>query len=424
MNDHKKDILILSNGPGEITAWVHPVVKALREELKEKNDQIRISVILSPCPNNMGTEKQVLDSFQEIDRSQKADYFFDFLLWGKTQENWDWYKNGVVVFLGGDQIFPLIVGKRLGYQTVIYAEWEARWYQWIDYYGVMKGEIISKIPQSYHHKLTVVGDLMADISLDQLKKKKEDEGIELIGILPGSKPAKLAQGMPLMLSIAEEIKYNRPQTRFILPVAPTLTVEELSKWADPDYNKIIEKFHGAKAELIKIDHRYFLHTSQDLIIELITQFPAYHHLAKCDICLTTVGANTAQLGALGVPMVVLLPTQQLDAMRSWDGLPGLLANLPLVGTIFARIINWTVLQYTLKSKRLYAWPNIYANQEIVPELVGNLQADEVAQKVVNYLENPQTLREIRDNLLKFRGAEGAAKKFAILILKILNLLNV
>jgi len=27
------DILILSNGPGEVTTWVRPVVKALREQL-------------------------------------------------------------------------------------------------------------------------------------------------------------------------------------------------------------------------------------------------------------------------------------------------------------------------------------------------------------------------------------------------------
>jgi lipid-A-disaccharide synthase len=38
------------------------------------------------------------------------------------------------------------------------------------------------------------------------------------------------------------------------------------------------------------------------------------------LCLTTVGANTAELGSLAVPMIVLLPTQQLDAMRAWDGL--------------------------------------------------------------------------------------------------------
>jgi lipid-A-disaccharide synthase len=61
-----------------------------------------------------------------------------------------------------------------------------------------------------------------------------------------------------------------------------------------------------------------------------------------------VGANTAELGALAVPMIVLLPTQQLDAMRSWDGLPGLLANLPVLGSSFAKAINWIIMKQVMK----------------------------------------------------------------------------
>ncbi|MHC5822158.1 MAG: lipid-A-disaccharide synthase, partial [Nostoc sp.] len=41
------DILILSNGPGEVTTWVRPVVKALRQELGNDPTVVRISVILS-----------------------------------------------------------------------------------------------------------------------------------------------------------------------------------------------------------------------------------------------------------------------------------------------------------------------------------------------------------------------------------------
>lgn len=58
-------------------------------------------------------------------------------------------------------------------------------------------------------------------------------------------------------------------------------------------------------------------TDNGLNVELWQENPAYELLSQCSICLTTVGANTAELGALGVPMIVLLPTQQLDAMRSW-----------------------------------------------------------------------------------------------------------
>ena len=118
------DIIILSNGPGEVATWVRPVVRALRDKLGIDRDLVRISAILSPDSNSGGGEIEALRSYPEIDRVQGAESFTQFLLWGKTRENWDWRERGVVIFLGGDQIFPVIVGKRLGYQTVVYAEWE------------------------------------------------------------------------------------------------------------------------------------------------------------------------------------------------------------------------------------------------------------------------------------------------------------
>jgi len=152
-------------------------------------------------------------------------------------------------------------------------------------------------------------------------------------------------------------------------------------------------------------------TSTGLIVALKSENPAYHLLSQCSICLTTVGANTAELGALAVPMIVLLPTQQLDAMRSWDGLPGILANLPGVGSSFAKLINW----WMIKNKGLLAWPNIWAQAEIVPELVGKLQPETVGKMVLDLLENPEKLAAIRDKLRSVRGEGGAAEKLAILV---------
>ena len=160
------DIVILSNGPGEVNTWVRPVVKALRQELGRDPDQIRISVILSPCPHSTGKEAAIALSYPEVDRVQDAEYFTQFLLWGKTADNWDWRNQGVVIFLGGDQFFTLLIGKRLGYRTLVYAEWDARWYRWLDHFVAMKSEVITKVPQQYHHKFTVVGDLMADVVLE------------------------------------------------------------------------------------------------------------------------------------------------------------------------------------------------------------------------------------------------------------------
>ncbi|MCP2729095.1 hypothetical protein [Limnofasciculus baicalensis] len=516
------DILILSNAPGEVTTWVLPVVKALREKLGNNYDLIRISVILSPCPNATGKEAAIALSYSEVNRVQSAEHFWPFLLWGKTAENWDWRDKGVVVFLGGDQFFTVVIGKRLGYRTVVYAEWEARWHSLIDRFGVMKAETIASVSQKYAKKFTVVGDLMSDVARDEVVDFRSN----LVVLFPGSKAAKLAQGLPLTLAIAEYIHAAKPQTRFGIPVAPTLDLATLVSFANPKQNPLIDQFSWASAELIipentdqirsnkpettsessqssknrdyilappfnkggwggenssekqvslpKQDYpttgashfgkdthfltkktpqpplskggariqpaflpkqdapttpansslkigdssnqeQPFLKTSKGLSVELWQEFPAHHLLSQCQICLTTVGANTAELGALGVPMIILLPTNQLDAMRSWDGLPGLLANLPGVGSSFAKLINWFVLQQVLRKGRLFAWPNIWAKEEIVPEFAGKLEPQDVAKLVLDYLENPEKLEEMRSRLRGVRGKPGAAQKLAQLV---------
>jgi lipid-A-disaccharide synthase len=427
------DILILSNGPGEVTTWVRPVVKALRQKLPQERSQVRISVVLSPCPNASGKEADIVRSFPEVDRVQSAEHFWRFLLWGKTWENWDWRSRGVVVFLGGDQFFAVAIAKRLGYRTVVYAEWEARWHNLIDRFGVMKPEVAAGVAPKYAHKFTVVGDLMAEaaasassvIGHSSLVKDQEQitndidalaasrrvgQMTELIGLLPGSKPAKLSQGVPLTLAIAEYVHAKRPQTKFFIPVAPTLELETLASFGNPDKNPYVKTFGGISAELIN-SQPPILKTSSGLTVELITNHPAYDKLSQCHICLTTVGANTAELGSLAVPMIVLLPTQQLDAMKSWDGLPGILANLPGVGSSFAKLINWIFLQ----RKGLLAWPNIWAKSEVVPELVGKLQPEEVGEIVLDYLNHPEKLDKMRAKLQSIRGETGAADKLAKLV---------
>ncbi len=397
------DILILSNGPGEIMTWVRPVVGALRQNLGQNNENIRISVILSPCPNATAKEAEIVRHYPEVDRVQSSEHFFSTLLWGKTAENWDWKQKGVVIFLGGDQAFALIIGKRLGYKIVIYAEWEARWYRWVDCFAVRNEAVRAKVPRRYQDKCQVIGDLMVDIpdlSLDYTPKTS------IIGLMPGSKPGKLMQGIPLCVTTAQHLANQYPHLQFILPLAPTLTPEKLAVYGDPEKNSIIEEVRGVSCRLVQEEGQFYLKTEQGLKINLITDYPAYQALSQCSLVITTVGANTAELGTLAIPMVILLPTQQLDAMKSWDGMVGIVSRLPFVGSLVAKIVNMMVI----KQGKLFAWPNIWAKEEIVPELVGEIYPEEVAQRISDYLNHPESLKTMSDRLKTLRGEKGAASR--------------
>ncbi|MEB3229358.1 MAG: lipid-A-disaccharide synthase, partial [Synechocystis sp.] len=397
------DLLILSNGPGEITTWVRPVVQALRQQFQGSGDRLRISVMLSPCPHAMGKEAEVARIYPEVDRVQSSEYFWDFLLWGKTAEGWDWSPTGVVLFLGGDQFFPLVIGKRLGYRTVIYAEWEARWSPWVDAFAVMNERVRQSLPRRWREKATVVGDLMVDVG--QATESHPQRMPPLIGLLPGSKPHKLNQGVPFTLAIATEVWKRHPDCQFELFLAPTVTLTQLAQYASPTHNPMVAKMGDVSAQIITPDQgELYLLTSTGLTITICRQFPALTALRNLSAALTTVGANTAQLGALAVPMIVLLPTQHLDAMRNWDGVPGLLARLPLVGQQFARLINHLIVS----QNRLFAWPNLWADREIVPELVGHLTPLGVAEKLMLWLDHPDQLEDVRQQLEQVRGKPGAA----------------
>lgn len=394
--------------------------------------QVRISVILSPCPHANGQEATMARQFPGVDRVQAADAFWPFLLRGQTAENWDWYPQGVVLFLGGDQLFTVLVSHRLGYASVTYAEWDARWLPWVSAVGAMNSKVLARAPQRFQAKITVVGDLITavqqDPSLERDQQQLQEQlkltaETELIGLLPGSKAAKLTQGIPLLLAISEQVHNQRPQTQFVIPVAPGLSFTQLAQYADPESNPWIQTFGGVTARLVlepvgeeptvtSQPPQAYLETASGLRIPLWSQQPYYGLYRRCQLCLTTVGANTAELGALAIPMIVLIPTQQLDAMRSWDGLPGLLANLPGIGTWFARLINYIAQRYL----GLLAWPNIWAGEEIVPELIGQLEPQAVAALVLSWLESPQILEKIRQDLQTLRGqSEHPARNLAVLV---------
>lgn len=444
------DIVILANGPGELATWVRPVVAELRRLMPEA----RLSLILVPCNHASGAEAEIARHHLGIKRVLPPTAFWHFIRTGQTPENWDWQPRGVVVFLGGDQFFTVWLSQRLGYRSLIYAEWSARWVTFVDAIAI-RTESLKKGHLLGRRKMRVVGDLMADSVATAIQAVEVDDSTAAdliesptepsqqrttsqvlavrpatlpigwqdraphaqyqIGLLPGSKPAKLAILLPFFLATADLLKQRYPKTRFALALAPSLTPAQLAAYAQVTENPDISKMFGTSAKLEKHGNGHYLVTPYGTTIAIWTEFPAYSLLRHCDLCLTTVGANTAELARLGVPMVVTLPFNKLEAMRAWDGLLGVLVNLPGVGTFLARLING-ILQHFIG---LVAWPNIWAKREIVPEVRGRLRPDDLAEVVLDLMRHPSRLSEMQQRLLPFRSEPGAAIAIANWIVELL-----
>jgi UDP-N-acetylglucosamine:LPS N-acetylglucosamine transferase len=404
------DILILSNAPGELTTWVFPFLKALEIALRSQPSQIqtRISIALSPCQNASGREVQLAQSFPNVNRVLPQSQFFDFLLWGRTP-NWEWAKQGIVIFLGGDQFFAVAIAKRLRYKTLIYAEWEARWYRWADLFAVRNQAVFDKIPTKFRAKATVTGDLMVDqanpaASSDALPANR-------ICFMPGSKGHKLQVGAPLVVAIADILQQKRPDLELAIILAPTTTPETLAKYTQTSFPTADSD--GANADIFDGN----LVTAKGTVIKIHREFPAHKFIKSCQLCITTVGANTAELAALNQPMLVLLPTNFADTKVGWDGLLGLLASAPLLGKVLSVLINGVLMSQIAKKGQLLSWPNIWAGESIVPELLGKLIPTEVATKILFYVDRPEELAKMRDRLKKVCGEAGAAAKLADMVIK-------
>ena len=408
-------IVLVCNGPGELATWVRPLAQRLHHDLPLRPLQpqapIGLQLVLVPCPNATGSEHQVAERMQLFERILPARRFWWLLL--RPRRHGPWPRQGVVVFLGGDQFWTVLLSARLGYRHLTYAEWVARWPRWNDRIAAMGPAAADALAPRWRSRCRVVGDLMADLSAAAREERPLPSG-EWVALMPGSKRAKLQVGVPFLLEAADRLAALRPGCRFLLPVAPTTSVPELLAYAGPA-NPIAAQYAPTDARLDTSPEGPLLCTAAGTRIVLVEQQPAHGVLSQCALALTTVGANTAELGALGVPMIVLVPTQHLHVMQAWDGGLGILARLP----ILRWLLGAAMTAWRMRHHGFLAWPNISAGRAVVPERVGSITPAEIAAEAADWLAHPQRLAGLRDDLRSLRGQPGAVASLAAMVRELL-----
>jgi len=407
-------VVIVSNGPGELATWVKPVINELYKINKPHDENyilnFTLRLVLVPCPNATGKEFAVAKSWNKFEIITKSKIFWKLLI--KPSSFALWPKKGIVIFLGGDQFWSILLAKRLGYVNITYAEWISRWPQWTDKIGAMNEKVKELIPKKYRNKCQVIGDLMADIKLNDEISLKDKEKHHIV-LLPGSKKSKLAIGIPFFLEIADYIAEKNQKINFIIPVAPTTNKSEYLFFQSE--KNPIAKYYSSKIKTIKKikdpNFDYVIETTKNTKIYLVNKHPCYEILKECDLAITTVGANTAELAAIALPMLVVLPTQHLNMMNAWDGIFGVIGKISFINRFLTLIVKYLYF----RKKKFFAWPNIKAKKMIVPERIGNISPRKIAEEVLLLVKNVDELKNISENLLKERGRKGATKKLAYMI---------
>lgn len=402
-------VFIVTNGPGELMGWVRPVIRSL----KKINPSLKIVMVIPPCQYATGMEVNLAKSFLGVEDVVGATAYLKYLILGIPSFPVHQIKAGIVVFLGGDPIHALLLSKRLGLSAIAYIQ-KPRWKKHFKKFMVLnqkvKEEFLSKGIKT--DRIIVVGDLTMDAVQLQMSKDEICNYWHLnlqepiISIMPGSRPQQVKYITPFFLKVAELVKGEFPSAQFFIILSPFIAKENLTSLSKGRLNKV---FEGTMVKLIRED-KWKLFTETGLKISLVEK-ERYEMMSTSDIAITIPGTNTAELAFLGIPMVTVAPLNKPEAIPM-DGLAGLIGKVPFWGTFIKR---WIVKKYN-KNIRFTAIPNIRAGEEIVPEVRGVIEAQDVAKEVISLLGEPSKRALISCKLKEAMEIKGAADMMAKVIL--------
>lgn|SRR5262245_49923363 len=194
-----------------------------------------------------------------------------------------------------------------------------------------------------------------------------DPANPIIAILPGSRRSELKYILPPLLKAVELLTQSQPHLQFVLPLAKTISREELLGQTGSSRNiRFIEN-------------------------------DTYNTLAAAELAVVASGTATLETAIIGTPMIIVYRASSLN----WRLFRPLI-NVPYVGM-----------------------PNLIAGREIAPELLQNdLNPQKLVRLITDMLDDPSRLSRLRANLAEVRenlGESNASERAALRILDLLQL---
>lgn len=433
MTDDKLDIIVTANSPGEVATWLVPTLKALKERLPSAE----FTVFIPPCTFASGQEQAVVAALPGVKRTFNKRQLLSFILTGKGLSDYSPGSRGLVLFLGGDLAYALLLARRLGYPAFAYTEGRVQWINNFSGFFLPNDQVRKRAMEAGAPggKLYVVGDLMLDaIELhwnrtEFLRRLRLDENKAVLALFPGSRPREFRYMLPMLLRSAEIIARDLRAVQFVIGVSPFVTEALLrSTLAEPSLapdgtgGRLFEETVLVNEPLAVsrsinqpgLGHVWQVRTSGGLELPAVQGWQ-YDVMSLASLAITIPGSNTAEMAALGLPMVVVTPLNKPE-MIPLEGIPGLVGGIPLIG----RHIKRQAVLAAAKRIPYTALPNRRAQAEVVPELTGELHPEDIAIAVGNLMRSPEKLKAMSQGLKQVMGEPGAARMVAETIAAALN----
>jgi len=231
-----------------------------------------------------------------------------------------------------------------------------------------------KFYQRHGFAVDFVGNPLLDkvhttLQANEFKSRYEvDSDATVIGIMPGSRKHEIAKLLTVFLQTALLLNKKFKKCTFLLPLAETLTEDDL-------------KEHGL--------------VDDGLDIRIIKE-NRYDTMAACDVAMAASGTLTMELAILQVPMVVCYRVSNLTYFLA----------KPFMKVEYVSLVN------------------LVAGKEVVPELLQYRATPEnIYREILPLLINPETRDTMKQELLhvsKQLGNPGGAGRTASLAMEMLQ----
>ena len=385
------DLIITANSPGEVAGWVEPVVK----KVKQVYSNVRISIFLTPCVFASGSEQEVLNNYSEVDRVYNWKEYLKYIVLQKKPDNFNPGNRGLVFFLGGDLFHAVLLGKKLDYPVIAYSQGAYSRSNYIKKFLVpdqrVRNKLLDKGAQA--DKVEIVGNLMFDaiepeMNLQETKEFLNINNEKIITLFPGSRLKQLEYMLPFFLNSLIRFTSNRKEEfKIFLSQSPFITREQLKKV----FLKYISN-NSLEGKIINKDNYILIEIFDKLKINIYKGLN-YSLMQVTDLALTIPGTNNLELAYFGAPMLVVLPLNQPSRIPL-RGLKGLIGRLPFIGPLLKKL----VIPHLLDNREFISLPNIINDQEIVPELIGELSFQDLTDKIGELIDDKDYLQEMKNKL--------------------------
>jgi hypothetical protein len=388
-----RQVVLVSNGPGELYTWVRPTLEALRRA----DPDVRVVISLIPCQFATGSEPAIAAGFG-ADAVTTASEYVRAAAAGRAPAALRDAERSVVVSMGGNGGLAATLARRLGtvalrYSFVPYLHPGIRLLMVHDQATRRTARLLGLSTA----RVEAIGNLVADAV--RAAEPVPDPGDPHVLLFGGSRDAFALHLIPFMIALVDRLAPRYPRARFVWPVSRLLSHATVAAGIEGRAAATLGGTGGTRVGDTVV-------TPGGAVIELVDEAARYAHMRAATTAVTIPGTNTLELGIAGVPAVVVLPLNRPEVIPL-EGPGHWLSLLPLVGVPLKRR---AVKLFVERLDQPVSLPNRFSGETLMTEIKGIVSVAQVADAVAALLDDGSERSRRRDRLAATMPPPGAAER--------------